>query len=78
LDILVYNNDEWVAYMSENIKKSRTDYYRSLNFGGVSDWAVDLWNDGLRPEDPSGGDLDVDDNFQACDVSCVFTSLDDI
>ncbi|KAF1828295.1 glycoside hydrolase, partial [Decorospora gaudefroyi] len=41
-DILVYNDYEWVAYMNDENKLRRTNYYKSLNFGGVSDWAVDL------------------------------------
>ncbi|RYP14310.1 hypothetical protein DL765_006475 [Monosporascus sp. GIB2] len=77
-DILVYNNDEWVAYLSANTKKSRTDYYKSLNFAGISDWALDLWNDGLQPDDDSGGDLDQEDNFVSCDVSRTISSLDDM
>lgn len=41
-DMLVYNDMEWVAYMTDTTKGTRTDYYKGLNFGGVSDWAVDL------------------------------------
>ncbi|KAJ4376059.1 hypothetical protein N0V83_001340 [Neocucurbitaria cava] len=44
-DILVYNDVEWVAYMSETTKSTRTDWYKGLNFGGTSDWAVDLDKD---------------------------------
>ncbi|KXX75401.1 Killer toxin subunits alpha/beta [Madurella mycetomatis] len=40
-DILVYGNT-WVAYMSDERKASRTDLYRDLGFGGISDWSVDL------------------------------------
>ena len=40
-DVLVYGSD-WVAYMGDGIKAKRTDLYRSLNFGGTTDWAVDL------------------------------------
>ncbi|EMT60851.1 Killer toxin subunits alpha/beta [Fusarium odoratissimum] len=41
-DILVYNDTEWVAYMSDSTKKRRISKYQGLNFGGVTDWAVDL------------------------------------
>jgi hypothetical protein len=41
-DIVVYNDVQWVAYMTEERKQGRIQTYRNLNFGGVSDWAVDL------------------------------------
>lgn len=40
--VLVYNGTEWVAYMSDLNKSNRIKKYQGLNFGGVSDWAVDL------------------------------------
>lgn len=40
-DILTYGKD-WVAYMTDATKTSRTGYYKQLNFGGIVDWAVDL------------------------------------
>ena len=40
--ILVYNDTQWVAYMSKDSKASRTKQYQSLNMGGTSDWAIDL------------------------------------
>ncbi|KAJ4246526.1 hypothetical protein NW762_013466 [Fusarium torreyae] len=33
---------DWVAYMGPTTKQKRTDWAKSLNFGGVVDWAVDL------------------------------------
>ncbi|KAF2223869.1 hypothetical protein BDZ85DRAFT_296027 [Elsinoe ampelina] len=44
--VLVYNNTEWVAYMSDLNKSNRVKKYQGLNFGGVSDWAVDLQSEG--------------------------------
>ena len=41
-NILVYDDVEWVAYMDEANKESRTMAYQYLNFGGTTDWAVDL------------------------------------
>ncbi|EPE31140.1 (Trans)glycosidase [Glarea lozoyensis ATCC 20868] len=41
-DILVYQETEWVAYLSDNSKKWRQDLFKKLNFGGSVDWAVDL------------------------------------
>ncbi|KAI9149971.1 Killer toxin subunits alpha/beta [Paramyrothecium foliicola] len=39
---LIYDDGEWVAYMDEANKQSRIAKYRSLNFRGSTDWAVDL------------------------------------
>ncbi|EWC44902.1 hypothetical protein DRE_00961 [Drechslerella stenobrocha 248] len=41
-NIMVYDNTEWVAYMDGPNKAGRTTYYKGLQMGGVSDWAVDL------------------------------------
>ncbi|KAL7940211.1 glycoside hydrolase family 18 protein [Trichoderma barbatum] len=41
-DYLVYNDVEWVAYMSDKTKEIRRDKWKQLNFGGTVDWAVDL------------------------------------
>ncbi|UKZ74675.1 hypothetical protein TrVFT333_002345 [Trichoderma virens FT-333] len=40
-DMLFYGNN-WVAYMSDLTKSSRTSKYKGLNFAGTVDWAVDL------------------------------------
>ncbi|KAK5654618.1 hypothetical protein OQA88_6939 [Cercophora sp. LCS_1] len=50
-DILVYDNTQWVAYMSENTKRERARLYASLGFAGTTDWASDLqtWNDPPPP-----------------------------
>lgn len=41
-NILVYNDTEWVAYMDDDTKASRSKFYDSYNFAGTTDWAVDL------------------------------------
>ncbi|KAL4935175.1 hypothetical protein BDV06DRAFT_234584 [Aspergillus oleicola] len=41
-DILVYDETEWVGYMSASTKKSRTALYATWGLGGTSDWATDL------------------------------------
>ncbi|KAJ7087999.1 glycoside hydrolase superfamily [Mycena belliarum] len=41
-DILVYDSVQWVAYMGNTTKATRTSLYKGMNMGGVSDWAVDL------------------------------------
>lgn len=41
-NIMVYNDTEWVAWMDDAMKKSRSAFYDSYNFAGTTDWAVDL------------------------------------
>jgi hypothetical protein len=41
-NILVYDNVQWVSWMSPTTKATRVSLYNSLDMGGVSDWAVDL------------------------------------
>lgn len=39
--ILIYDGNQWVAYMDAGIKARRTARYRDLSFGGVVDWSID-------------------------------------
>ncbi|KAF9873540.1 hypothetical protein CkaCkLH20_08999 [Colletotrichum karsti] len=50
-DILVYDNNQWVGYMSENTKAVRSRLYASLGMAGTTDWASDLqtFNDPPKP-----------------------------
>ncbi|KAJ4197154.1 hypothetical protein NW767_009046 [Fusarium falciforme] len=41
-DILIYDDTEWVSYMSSSTKKVRENLYKSWGMGGTTDWAVDL------------------------------------
>ncbi|KAL2198587.1 class V chitinase-like protein [Corynascus similis CBS 632.67] len=41
-DVLVYDDNQWVGYMSERTKKTRTTLYVGWGLGGTSDWASDL------------------------------------
>jgi len=41
-DYLVYDETEWVAYMTEDTKARRGFHAINWNLGGVVDWAVDL------------------------------------
>ncbi|KAI1770463.1 putative glycosyl hydrolase, family 18 [Hypoxylon cercidicola] len=59
-NMLVYNDTEWVAYMSDDMKASRTEFYDSYNFGGTTDWAVDL----QYFMDGSGGDAGYDEDYE--------------
>lgn len=41
-NILVYDDTEWVAYMSAEIREKRAGLYKGLNMGGSVNWATDL------------------------------------
>ncbi|KAJ5377911.1 glycoside hydrolase [Penicillium cataractarum] len=41
-DIIVYNDTQWVGYMTTTTKRTRTSYYKGLNMGGTTEWAIDL------------------------------------
>lgn len=45
-NIVVYGGDQWISYMDDSNKASRTSMYQSLSFGGVADWAIDLQKNG--------------------------------
>lgn len=73
-DYLVYERVEWVAYMTEETKKRRTGDYKGLNFGGTSDWAIDLQGEGTKANRGEVVYLDpkVWDEPQAyCEAPCV-------
>ncbi|KAJ5927853.1 hypothetical protein N7466_006809 [Penicillium verhagenii] len=55
-DIVVYNDTQWVAYMTNTTKSTRTAYYETFNFAGTSEWAIDLEEYELY-FDASGDDL---------------------
>ncbi len=54
-DLLIYDDTQWVSWMSEENYNARVDWVRGLNFGGTSDWAVDL--DGNYDIGEGPGDL---------------------
>jgi GH18 family chitinase len=41
-DILVYDDTQWVSYMSASTKNTRAKLYTAWGFGGTTDWASDL------------------------------------
>jgi hypothetical protein len=43
---MVYDELEWVAWMHDKTKSARVYWIKDLNFGGTTDWAVDLDGDG--------------------------------
>jgi hypothetical protein len=44
-DILVYDDTEWVSWIKRKTYIWRSVQYINGNFGGTSDWAIDLEND---------------------------------
>lgn len=55
-DIIVYDNVQWVSYLSKPKYNGRVDWVKGLNFGGTSDWAIDLDADYGENDGPGGGD----------------------
>jgi GH18 family chitinase len=41
-DVLVYDQTQWVSYMSSKTKKQRSLIYSNWGMGGTTDWATDL------------------------------------
>ena len=37
-DILIYDDTEWVSYMSDKTKQSRSTLYKAWGMGGTTDW----------------------------------------
>jgi chitinase len=55
-DYLIYNNDNWVSWMTKTTYASRLSWVKGLNFGGTADWAIDLDADYGNGNTPGGGD----------------------
>lgn len=63
-DILVYDDTEWVGWMPKQKYDERSNWVKGLNFGGTTDWAIDLDADydigdgpgGNGGDGPGGGD----------------------
>ncbi|KAL2257800.1 hypothetical protein VTK26DRAFT_9157 [Humicola hyalothermophila] len=67
-DIMIYDGTEWVAHMGRETKERRVQWYKDLNFGGVSDWAVDLQKEGKANSD-SGLGIEPMDLSRKCDLA---------
>jgi chitinase len=55
-DVLVYDGVQWVSWMSRGLYDERANWIKGLNFGGTSDWAIDLDADYNVGDGPGGGD----------------------
>ncbi|XWW93847.1 hypothetical protein V2A60_001786 [Cordyceps javanica] len=65
---------DWVTYMSDETKKGRREWIRGLNFGGTTDWALDLADYYEGPH--SEGDWNVDIESPECNQDDWPTSLE--
>ncbi|CAI7630226.1 unnamed protein product [Penicillium glandicola] len=83
-DIMVYGTQgeitTWVAYMSDDTKEARIDWIKGLNFGGVTDWAIDLqdWNLGVDPDSDEAQDIDLPDLPTGCSSDDWPDNLEDL
>ncbi|EGX88043.1 glycosyl hydrolase, family 18, putative [Cordyceps militaris CM01] len=81
-DIMVYQETEWVAYMTPTTKDTRRNFWKGKNFAGTIDWAVDLMS--YHSDDESfGHGEDWSSEFEGGTISpgeCkgTYASLEDI
>ena len=61
-NIVVYDDTQWIGYMDDDNKAVRELLYQDLNFGGVTDWALDLqiYGTNLSEEDGGGSIVYID------------------
>jgi chitinase len=55
-DYVIYDNDNWVSWLTKTTYDSRVQWIKGLNFGGTVDWAMDLDADYGLGDGPGGGD----------------------
>ena len=77
-DIAIFGGTDWVAYMDTDLKQKRVDLYKSLNFGGTTDWAIDLEADFSLKDGELGSDYPGVDDLQLCNYDQVYATLDDV
>ncbi|RHZ55467.1 hypothetical protein CDV55_101207 [Aspergillus turcosus] len=73
-NILMYGNPgavDWVAYMDGDLKANRIKWIKGLNFGGSTDWAIDLQKysdneNGDDSDDGDGADDEAGDDTPTC------------
>lgn len=70
-DIMVYNDTQWVAYMSDNTRVARSRTYLQWGFLGTVDWAIDLAAFS-KPE------KDATEPLPDCNKARDYMSIDDI
>jgi GH18 family chitinase len=66
-DIVVYNETQWVAFMTDETRNRRIDDYEGKHMGGSVEWSIDLQTfiPGIEPGPgiflPIPDDMDIDD-----------------
>ncbi|KAL2837360.1 glycoside hydrolase superfamily [Aspergillus pseudoustus] len=66
-DILVYDSNQWAAYMTDETRNRRIDKYAGMNMGGSVEWSIDLQHfiPGIVPSPgiflPIPDDMDIDE-----------------
>ncbi|KAK1966080.1 glycoside hydrolase [Colletotrichum sublineola] len=70
-NMMVYDNTEWVAWMDNDMKAKRAEFYDSYNFLGTTDWAIDLqnWMDGSGGISDDNNDELIYKESSACTAS---------
>jgi hypothetical protein len=63
-------NTDWVAYMNYQTKLERTAWIKNLNFGGTTDWAIDLAHRFEGPSKKSNSSNGGWSDFKADDMTC--------
>ncbi|KAM5353884.1 hypothetical protein ACJ41O_000534 [Fusarium nematophilum] len=74
-DIMTYGTQgngmtDWAAYMSDKTKEERVAWVKTLNFGGTTDWAIDLAGYFEGPGQKGGSSNGGWSDFKADDLSC--------
>ncbi|KAI0538565.1 hypothetical protein GGR58DRAFT_512988 [Xylaria digitata] len=90
-NIMIYGTQgdgvtDWVAYMNDQTKRARAQWLKGLNFGGTTDWAIDLadWFDGPDGSDGDGGwgleadNLECDPNSWPATLENLESSVDSV
>ncbi|KAJ5100662.1 glycoside hydrolase [Penicillium angulare] len=76
-DVLIYDGN-WISWLSPTSYYQYRDWFDGYNFGGTSDWAVDL--NATYNDDGSGDEVEPDlgDTWESCDYSKSFNTLDEL
>lgn len=76
-DVLIYDGN-WVSWLSPSSYNKYREWFAHYNFGGTSDWAIDL--NATYTEGGSGEAIDPDlgNNYPACDYTKVFNTLEEL
>ncbi len=76
---MIYDDDQWVSYLTDEEYDSRMKKWHSLGFGGISDWAADLdkdWGDDGKALQSADGDSAADP--PACDWAKSYNNLENL